>query len=78
MLWNGKKVNITNYNEVFRSYSTDIREVIRSAILDDTDITPYISKKISPYLLWQIKLATDEGLDSSWFSIARNGDTLYR
>lgn len=78
MLWNGKKVNITNYNEVFKGYPVDVKEVIRSAILDDTDIVKYISKKANPYLLWQIKLAIDEGLDSSWFKIARNGDTLYK
>lgn len=76
MLWKGKKVNINNYNEVFAEFPLDIREVVRSAILDDTPIEHYIKRGVDPYLLWQIKLGLDEGLDSEWFSILRSGNVL--
>lgn len=78
VLVGGVKVNINNYSEVFKNYSQDVREVIRSAILDDTPIEKYIGRYYNnPYLLWQIKLAIDEGLDSFWFDVVSSGNTLY-
>lgn len=77
MKWNNKKIIINNYLQVFNDYSKDIKEVIRSAILDDTPIEPYINKcKNNPYLLWQIKMSIDEGLDSSWYDIINSGEIL--
>lgn len=69
MIWKGKKVNINNYREIFKGWSNSSLEVIRSAILDDTPLEPYISAyKGEPHLLWEIKMALDEGIDLSWIS----------
>lgn len=77
MLWGKKKVTINNYLDVFKDYSKDVKEVIRSAILDDTPIEPYIDiYKNDPYLLWQVKMSIDEGLDSYWFDVINSGSTL--
>ena len=79
MLFSGKKVNINNYLEIFKDYSKDIKEVIRGAILDDTSITPYIERfKNDPYMLWQVKMAIDEGLDSRWFELVNSGSVLLK
>lgn len=79
MIWNGKKVNINNYNEVFKDFSVDVREVIRGALLDDTPITPYISKfKKDPYMLWQVKMGLDEGIDTEWFHLLNSGKLLQK
>jgi len=75
----GKKVNINNYSEVFKDYSKDVKEVIRSAILDDTSIAPYIGRfKNDPYMLWQVKMALDEGLDFRWFELVNSGSILFK
>lgn len=77
MQWGSKKVTINNYLDVFKDYSKDVKEVIRSAILDDTPIEPYIDiYKNNPYLLWQVKMSIDEGLDSFWFDVIDSGSTL--
>lgn len=79
MLWGNKKVNINNYSEVFKDYSVDVKEVIRSAILDDTPIEPFIAVyKNNPFMLWQVKMAIDEGLESFWFYSLSSGSTLAR
>lgn len=78
MQWNGIKITINNYNEVFKNYSIDIREIIRSAVLDGTPIEHYIDKfKNDPYLLWQVKLSIDEGISPFWFNGVVSGRLLY-
>ena len=78
MLFGRKKVNINNYLEVFKEYSKDVKEVIRSAILDDTPIAPYIDRyKNDPYMLWQVKMSLDEGLDEGWLDIVGSGSVLF-
>ena len=77
MLWGNKKVTINNYKDIFKDYSRDVNEVIRSAILDDTPIEPYIDRfRNNPYLLWQVKMSIDEGLDSFWFDVVSSGSIL--
>lgn len=77
MFWNNKKVNINNYLEVFKDYPKSIKEVIRSAILDDTPIEPYIVKyKNNPYLFWEIKMSLDEGISPNIFKYIKSGDIL--
>lgn len=77
MLWGNKKININNYSEVFKDYSKDVKEIIRSAILDDTPIEPYIGiYRNNPFMLWQVKMAIDEGLEYFWFDILSSGNTL--
>lgn len=79
MKWKGKKVTIGNYSEIFKGYSKDIVDVIRSAVLDDTPLEPYIKRfSRNPYLLWQVKLALDEELDNFWFEVITDGDILYK
>lgn len=78
MLFGKKRVNINNYSEIFKNYSKDIKEVIRSAILDDTPIAPYIERfKNNPYMLWQVKMSLDEGLNARWYDIIGSGRVLY-
>lgn len=77
MIWKNKKVTLNNYSEVFKDYSTDTKEVIRSAILDSSPLEPYIKKyKDDAYKLWQIKLGLDEGLDNYWFTTCPSGSIL--
>lgn len=79
MQYKGKRVNLSNYNKEFENLSRDSRDVIRSAILDDTPLGVYVDKfGRDPYMLWQIKLGLDEYLDSRWFSIAKSGEALYK
>lgn len=70
MIWKNKRVNMSNYQEVFRGYSRPIRELVRSAIMDDTPIGNYIDKyKNNYHMLWEVKLALEVGLDPKWFDI---------
>lgn len=79
MLWKGSKVNISNYLDVFKSYSRDIKEVIRSAILDDTPIQKYVELyKNDPYMLWQIKMALDEGVEETLLGSISSGRIVYK
>lgn len=79
MNYKGVKVNLSNYNDVFENLSVDAREVVRSAILDDTPLGAYIDKASeNPYLLWQIKLGIDDVLDTRWFGVLDSGEILYR
>lgn len=79
MIWEGKLVSLSNYREIFKGYSNDTLEIIRSALIDCTPIEKYIRGfKNNPYVLWQIKLCLDEGIDEKWFKICPNGYTLSR
>lgn len=79
MIWQGKVVSLSNYEDVFKGYSKDTLEVIRGALFDSTPIESYLSRfKNNPYMLWQVKLAIDEGVDSEWFSICSSGVSLER
>ena len=77
MIWNSKVVNLSNYNIIFKGYSKETLEVIRSALFDGTKLEPYINRfRSDPYMLWQVKLSLDEGIDGVWFSICPNGKVL--
>lgn len=77
MIWKNKKVNLNNYLEVFKDYPRGVREVVRSAILDDSLISEYIDRyRDNPYMLWQVKMAIDEGLEEFWLVNAPSGDIL--
>lgn len=77
MIMNGSKVNLKNYEQVLKGYSKDVLDVVRGAILDDIDISKYIQKcKNNPYLLWQIKLALEEGLEGDWLGGITDGRVL--
>lgn len=74
MKFNGKTLILDNFRTELKDYTVDIQDVVRSAILDDIDITDYIDK-CSPYKLDQIRLARKEGIKESFFSL--NGEMLY-
>ena len=77
MKWKGVKVNITNYQDVFKDYSVAVREVVRGAILDDTPLGKYIDRyKDNPYLLWQVKMALDVGVEGFWLENSLSGEIL--
>lgn len=79
MIWKGELVTLSNYERVFDGFSKDVLEVIRSALFDCTPIEKYINRfSNNPYMLWQVKLGIDEGLDDDWFYICPSGDTLLK
>lgn len=77
MKWGSNKVTINNYSDIFKDYSKDIKEVIRSAILDDTPIEKYIDLyKGNPYMLWQVKMSLDEGIEEDLIRLLDSGIIL--
>ena len=77
MIFGGKKLLLDNFRVVLKDYSLDIQDIVRSAILDDVDISPYISLcKNNPARLEQIRLCMKEGIDSIFFRV-KDGSVLY-
>lgn len=73
----GEELILDNFRLVLEKFSVDIQDIVRSAILDGVDISPYIKGcNNSPYRLDQIRLCLKEGLDKSLFKL--DGDVLYR
>lgn len=70
----GKNLILDNFRQVLKEYTLDVQDVVRSAILDDVDISKYIDSS-SPYKLDQIRLAIKEGLNPTFFTVS--GDMLY-
>lgn len=61
MIYKNVVVTLANYLEVFKDFSPDIQDEIRSAILDDTKISGYITAcNNDGFLLNQIRLAIRE------------------
>ncbi len=78
MKYKGNLVLLDNFRTLFYDYSTDIQDIIRSAVLDGVDISKYISVcRDNPYRLDQIRLAMKEGLSSSLFKTT-NGNVIYK
>jgi len=78
MKYRGVNLILDNFRSVLKGYSVDVQDVVRSAILDDIDISKYIeSCKNKPYRLEQIRLCKKEGIDSSVFGV-RNGECIYK
>ena len=77
MYYKGKKLILDNFRNVLSSYSVDIQDIVRSAILDDIDISDYIDVcKTNPYLLDQIRLSIKDGLSASYLKIG-DAEILY-
>lgn len=65
----GKIATLGNYLELTKKYSADIQDEVRSAILDDTPISPYIKRcKDDSFRLNQIRLAIREYVPSRYIS----------
>lgn len=75
MKFKGKDLILDNFRQVLSEYTVDVQDVVRSAILDNVDITKYIDSS-SPYKLDQIRLAMKEGLNSTFYSVS--GEMLYQ
>lgn len=74
---NGKIATLGNYLELSKNYSTDIQDEIRSAILDDTPISPYIHKcRDDSFKLNQIRLAIREYVPSRYISVKLSATNL--
>ena len=77
MEYKGTELILDNFRGVLKDFSVDVQDIVRSAILDNVDISPFIVIcKDNPYKLDQIRLAMKEGLGARFFSVS--GDVLYR
>lgn len=74
MKYKGTKLLLDNFREVLKGFSIDIQDVVRSAILDDVDVSNYIDI-CNPYKLDQIRLCLKEGIDTTYFTFS--GEMLY-
>lgn len=74
----GKSVTLSNYKDLFREYSADVLDEIRSAILDDTDILEFIEPcRNDSYKLNQLRLAKREGVDIVYLDNRFTAKTVY-
>lgn len=78
MLYKGKKLILDSFRTILSEYSIDVQDVVRSAILDDVDISSYIlSCKDNPYRLDQIRLCIKEGMPDEILRLY-NGSAIYQ
>ena len=77
MNYKGKKLVLDTFRNVLKNFSVDIQDVVRSAILDDVDITGFIAQcSDNPFRLDQIRLCIKDGLPESYYRFS--GHTLYK
>lgn len=77
MYFNGVRVTLDNISKVFEGYPLDIRDEVRSMVIDNLDLSDWIDVCSSnPYRLNQIRLATLEGLDPRFFRLS-SGSNIY-
>lgn len=78
MYFKGSRVTLESINSLFRGYSLDIQDEVRSMVMDNLDLSKWIDVcKDNPYRLNQIRLGSKEGLDPRFFTIL-NGSVIYR
>lgn len=78
MKYKNKTLILDNFRTILSNYSIDVQDVVRSAILDDVDISGYIqSCKENPYRLDQIRLGIKDGISDVVFKIT-NGNVIYQ
>lgn len=76
MKYNGTPLLLDNFREVLKMYSLDVQDVVRSAILDNVDISKWVPKCVgNPYRLDQIRLGMKEGIDSRYFEY-KSGEVI--
>lgn len=77
-MYRGKvKVTLENYSDLFKEYSLDIRDEVRSMLLDGLDLSEWVELcKNDPFRLMQVRLAVKEGLSSEFLAIPY-GSALY-
>ncbi len=75
---NKKQITLENYQEEFKGYSADIKDQIRLAVLDDTEISVYIEKcKRDSYKLGQLRLCLRECVPLEYINSNFTGKTLF-
>lgn len=75
----GMNLILDNFRTVLNGYSVDVQDVVRSAILDNVDVSNYIEIcKSNPYRLDQIRLCKKEGIDDEAIYSIKNGDSIYK
>lgn len=68
---------LDNFRSILSSFSLDVQDVVRSAILDGVDLNPYIERfREDPYKLDQIRLGLKSGLDPVYFQLS--GENIYK
>ncbi len=68
-LYRRRKVTLENYSDIFSACSPDIRDEIRSAVLDDTPIGEYIEMcGNDSYKLAQVRLSLREGIHPAFIN----------
>ncbi len=73
-----KQVTLDNYQDEFKNYSADIKDEIRLAIMDDTEISVYIEKcKRDSYKLGQLRLCLRECVPLEYINANFTGKTLF-
>lgn len=78
LLFKGKKLLLDNFRAVLKDYSVDTQDVVRSAILDDIDISEYIGN-CNPIKLDQIRLSMKEGISEEFYKYPSiSGEMLYK
>lgn len=71
-------VTLENYRTVFKVCSPDILDEIRSAVLDDTAIAPFISRcGADSYKLGQLRMAIREMIPVEFVNPLLTGKTIY-
>lgn len=74
----GRFVALDNYKQIFEECTPDILDEIRSAVMDDTDISPYIDAcGDDSYLLGQIRIALREHIPAEFLDTRLTGRTIY-
>jgi hypothetical protein len=71
-------ITLENYRQVFKACTPDILDEIRSAVLDDTSITPFIKPcGTDSYLLGQLRMGVRELIPIEYLSAYVTGKTIY-
>lgn len=74
----GVLISMNNYMEVFKDFEPDILDEIRSAVLDDTPISPFIKVcQSDSYRLGQFRLALREYVPKEYLNPKLSGSCIY-
>ena len=77
MQYKKQELILDNFRHLLYEYSVDVQDVVRSSILDNIDIIPYLNiYKEDAYKLDQIRLSIKEGLPKIFFKTS--GTMLYQ
>lgn len=78
MKYKGVDLTFDNYAKELESFSQDVRDEVRSAIMDNTPIGTFLDKcQDSPFLLQQLRLAVKESMPT-WVLKLEDGGSIYR